>query len=48
MNAIDAEPLPGVATNETGAAAVVRGVNELDATDSAPLPASFTARNFTV
>ena len=31
-----------------GADGVVRGVNESDATDSAPEPTEFTARNFTV
>ena len=48
VNAIEAEPLPAVATSEVGAAGVVAGVNDEDATEAAPLPATFTARSFTV
>ena len=47
VNAIDAEALPAVATNEVGAPAVVRGVTDT-AADIAPAPTSFTARNFTL
>ena len=48
MNEIEAEPSPGVAFNEVGADGVVRGVNEPDASEAAPEPTTFTARNFTV
>ena len=44
----DALPEPGVALNEVGADGVVRGVNDPDASEAAPEPAVFTARNFTV
>ena len=47
-NANDTEPSPGVATRSVGADGVVRGVNASEAADAAPLPAAFTARNFTV
>ena len=47
VNAIDAEPLPGVATSDVGADGVVYGVNEDEAADAVPEPAAFTARNNT-
>ena len=48
MNAIDAEPMPAVALKEVGADGTAAGANEPEATDSAPEPTEFTARNFTV
>jgi hypothetical protein len=45
--AIDTEPSPGVATNEVGAAGVVRGVDDT-ADETAPSPMLFTARNLIV
>ena len=46
VNAIDAWVSPAVATNAVGALAVVRGVTDT-ATETAPDPAGFTARNIT-
>ena len=47
MNAIDAEPSPGVATRSVGADGVVRGVDDT-ADETAPSPMLFTARNVMV
>jgi hypothetical protein len=47
VNAIDAEALPAVATKLVGAPGVVRGVTDT-ADDTVPVPAVFTARNFTL
>ena len=47
VKAIDAEPLPGVATSDVGAAGVVTGVTDT-AADETPLPTAFTARSRTL
>ena len=47
MNDTETEPFPGVATKDVGAEGVERGDTDTD-DDSAPSPAAFTARNFTL
>ena len=47
VNAIEADPSPGVATNEVGIHAVERGVTDAADAAAVPSPTAFTARSFT-
>ena len=48
VNATETVESPAVTDEMVGAPGTVRGVNEPDASEAAPEPAVFTARNFTV